>query len=99
METKQKQRTMKTYNELARMTKEERFNEVFVFVTTGIKNNTVLEVVKDSLLGIKSKGVMSLHETRIISELCAKAFINAKQSNCLIEMAKVNVDNDGYEIK
>ena len=86
----QKQRTMKTYNELARMTKEERFNEVFVFVTTGIKNNTVLEVVKDSLLGIQSEDVMSLHETKIISELCAKAFISAKQSDCLIEMAKVN---------
>ena len=99
METKQKQRTMKTYNELARMTKEERFNEVFVFVTTGIKNKTVLEVVKDSLLGIKSEDVMSLHETKIISELCAKSFINAKQSDCLIEMAKVNVNNAGYEIK
>jgi len=81
---------MKTYNELARMTKEERFNEVFGFVTTGIKNNAVLEVVKDALLGIQSEDVMFLTEAKTISELCAKGFISAKQSDCLIEMAKVN---------
>jgi len=81
---------MKTYNELTKATKQERFNEVFLFVTTKIKNTSVLEVVKDALLGIQSEDVMFLNETAIISELCAKAFISVKQSECLIEMAKVN---------
>jgi len=81
---------MKTYNELTKATKEERFSEVFLFVTTKIKNTSVLEVVKDALLGIQSEDVMFLNETAIISELCAKAFISVKQSECLIEMAKVN---------
>ena len=81
---------MKTYNELAKANKEERFSEVLTFVTTKIKNSAVLEVVKDALLGIQSKDVMLLNETAIISELCAKAFISAKQSDCLIELAKVN---------
>ena len=80
---------MKTYNELTKVTKEERFNEIFVFVTTQIKNTAVLEVVKDALLGIQSEDVMILNETKIISELCAKAYISAKQSDCLIELSKV----------
>lgn len=80
---------MKTYSELTKATKEERFNEVFVFVTTSIKNTAVLSVVKDSLLGIQSEDVMMIEETAIISELCAKAYLSAKQSDCLIEMAKV----------
>lgn len=81
---------MRTYKELAKATKEERFMEVFLFVTTKIKNTAVLEVVKDSLLGIQNEDVMLLTETSIISELCTKGFISAKQSDCLIEMAKVN---------
>lgn len=80
---------MKTYNELTKATKEERFNDVLVFVTTQIKNTSVLEVVKTALLGIQSEDVIMLNETKIISELCAKSYISAKQSDCLIELSKL----------
>ncbi len=40
---------MKTYNELARLTKEERFIEIFNFVTTGIKTNAYLRIVEKSI--------------------------------------------------
>lgn len=81
---------MKTYNELAKASKEERFCEVLTFVTTKIKNTAFLEVVKDALLGLQTEDVMFIAEAAIISKLCAKAFISAKQSDCLIEFAKVN---------
>jgi Trp operon repressor len=81
---------MKTYNELVNSTKEERFNEVLNFVTKMIKNDTVLEVVKTALLGTQTEEVLMLSETAIIAELCTKSFISAKQSDCLIELAKVS---------
>ncbi len=80
---------MKTYNELARLTKKERFIEIFNFVTTGIKTNAYLRIVEKSLLGIQDEEVLSCEKTFTISELSCKGFLSVNMCNVLIELAKV----------
>ena len=87
--SKERTKTMKTYNELTNLTKEERFSEILNFVTTQIKNNVTLEVIRKSITGEQDKEVQSFKPALLISELCAKSFISAKQSDCLIELARV----------
>ena len=78
---------MENFNELARMSSVERFICVLEFVTTGIKNDAVLEATKKALLG---RNETKIEELITISELCAKSFINSIQSDCLIDLAQVN---------
>lgn len=80
---------MKTYNELIKINKQERFGEILSYVTNEIKNSAMLDVVKKALLGIQDKEVMSVKETFIISELCAKSYLSLAQSDCLIELSRI----------
>jgi hypothetical protein len=80
---------MKTIKELINMSKEERFLEIFYFVTEEIKTKSQLETVKQALTGEQNSIVTAYTEAFRISELCQKAYINMHQSACLIDMAKI----------
>jgi hypothetical protein len=79
---------MRTYTELISVTKQERFAEVFNYVTAKIKNQSCAEIMKTALLGVQDKEVKNWKEAFCISELCANGFISAIQSDCLIELIK-----------
>lgn len=70
---------------LESLTKTERFNVVLNYVTN-LKNETSKDVMKKALLGNQDNEVISWNEAFYISELCAKGFISAKQSDALIDL-------------
>jgi hypothetical protein len=77
---------MKTYNELAKMTPAERFQTIFVFVTTELKNDTVKDICKKALKGHQDSEVLSFQPAFILSELAVKGFIPAHQEQTLCSM-------------
>jgi hypothetical protein len=81
---------MKTIKELINLSKEERFLEIFNYVTKEIKTNGELIIVKQALTGEQNKIIIGYEPAFIISELCQKGYINMHQSSCLIDMAKIN---------
>lgn len=81
---------MKTLAELRNSTKEERFLNIFTFVTTQLKNSTSVDIIKKALRGFQDEEVMNWNEAFIISELSCKCDISVSQIECLIDMCKVN---------
>jgi len=76
---------MKNYNEMLELNSVQFFDEIFFFITNGIKNKTASEVVKKALKGIQDEEVKIFKEAFIISELSAKGYISFAKSECLIE--------------
>jgi hypothetical protein len=81
---------MKTLTELKNLTKEERFLDIFTFVTTGLKNSTSVDIIKKALRGFQDEEVLNWNEAFIISELSCKCDISVSQIECLVGMCKVN---------
>jgi len=75
---------MKNYSELARLTKQERFLEIFEYVTKELKNEVAVDIMKNTLFGLKLE--VKWEEAETISELYAKGFLNDVESDCLIQM-------------
>ena len=78
---------MRTLKELQNATKEVMFFELYNFVTTGIKNDVALDVVKTALLGVQTEEVLKFTEAFIISELAAKGYLNTALSDTLSQFA------------
>ena len=78
---------MKTVQELQNSNKEVIFFELYNFVTTEIKNDTVLDIIKTALLGIQTEEVLKYQPAFIISELCAKGYLNTALSDTLGQFA------------
>jgi len=81
---------MKNLNQLLSESRQDRFLEILLFATTGIKNKTCLDIFKKALIGVQDKETLSINETRIISELSCKGFLSRSQAECLTELAKVS---------
>ena len=78
---------MKTLKELQNSNKEVIFFELYNFVTTEIKNDAVLDIIKTALLGVQSDDVINYQPAFIISELCAKGYLNTALSDTLSQFA------------
>lgn len=78
---------MKTLRELQSATQQERFQEIFNWVTTSIENKVVLEMVKKALYGHPQD--CTIPEIFIISELACKGYLGGGLDEALITLAKV----------
>lgn len=81
---------MKSLAELQTMSKEERFAIIFNFVTTSLKNETVVDIMKKAIGGIQDSEVLSFSPALIVSELAAKGYLGKGQDECLKNFCKVS---------